>query len=139
MRWCPFSCIFIVLVHWNKSLWIDMLSHSDTLSWFRANRSLLFLLNAACLAQKQQIKYQLYGLWFNSHSRRWESRISYLNDSTCQKLLKLWILWTLNNLNILLASHRYNWHYLQEPSLYLAQPNKLMALLWPHFYSLATM
>jgi hypothetical protein len=26
---------------------------------------LLFLLNAACLAQKQQIKYQLYGLWFN--------------------------------------------------------------------------
>ena len=27
--------------------------------------SLIFLLNVACLAQKQQIKYQLYGLWFN--------------------------------------------------------------------------
>ena len=29
--------------------------HSDTLFWFRANQSLLFLLNAACLAEKQQI------------------------------------------------------------------------------------
>ena len=28
--------------------------HSDTLSRFRANQSLLFLLNAACLAEKQQ-------------------------------------------------------------------------------------
>ena len=39
--------------------------HSDTLSWFPANQFLLLLLNAACLAQKQQIKYQFYGLWFN--------------------------------------------------------------------------
>ena len=30
-------------------------THSDTLSVFRANQSLLFLLNAACLAEKQQI------------------------------------------------------------------------------------
>jgi hypothetical protein len=29
--------------------------HSDTLFWFRANQSLLFLRNAACLAEKQQI------------------------------------------------------------------------------------
>jgi hypothetical protein len=29
--------------------------HSDTLFRFRANQSLLFLLNAACLAEKQQI------------------------------------------------------------------------------------
>jgi hypothetical protein len=27
--------------------------HSDILFWFRANQSLLFLLNAACLAEKQ--------------------------------------------------------------------------------------
>jgi hypothetical protein len=32
-----------------------MLVYSDTLFWFRANQSLLFLLNAACLAEKQQI------------------------------------------------------------------------------------
>ena len=29
--------------------------HSDTLFWFRANQCLLFLLNAACLAEKEQI------------------------------------------------------------------------------------
>ena len=33
----------------------SMLLHSDTLFWFRTNQSLLFLLNAACLAEKQQI------------------------------------------------------------------------------------
>jgi hypothetical protein len=33
----------------------DMSLHSDTLFWFRANPSLLFLRNAACLAEKQQI------------------------------------------------------------------------------------
>jgi hypothetical protein len=37
------------------SLQVDMLLHSDTLFWLRANKSLLFLLNAACLAKKQQI------------------------------------------------------------------------------------
>jgi hypothetical protein len=45
------SWIFIVLAHWNDIQWID----SDTLSWFRANQSLFFLLNAAYLAEKQQI------------------------------------------------------------------------------------
>ena len=36
--------------------------HSDTLFWFRANQSLLFLLNAACLAEKQQIAILVFGL-----------------------------------------------------------------------------
>jgi hypothetical protein len=49
------SWIFIVLAHWNNIPRIDMLPHSDTLSWFRANQSLLFLLIAAWLAEKQQI------------------------------------------------------------------------------------
>jgi hypothetical protein len=31
-----------------------MSPHSDTFSWFRSNQSLFFLLNAACLAEKQQ-------------------------------------------------------------------------------------
>jgi hypothetical protein len=42
------SWIFIVLVHWNNSPRVDMSLHSDTLFWFRANQSLLFLYNAAC-------------------------------------------------------------------------------------------
>jgi hypothetical protein len=36
--------------------------HSDTLFWFRANQPLLFLLNAACLAEKQQIPILVFGL-----------------------------------------------------------------------------
>ena len=36
------SWIFILLAHWNNSPRIDMSSHTDTLSWFRANQSLLF-------------------------------------------------------------------------------------------------
>jgi hypothetical protein len=36
--------------------------HSDTLFWFRANQSFLFLLNAAYLAEKQQIPILVFGL-----------------------------------------------------------------------------
>ena len=39
-----------------------MSPHSATLSCFRANQSLLFLLNAVCLARSN--KYQCYGLCF---------------------------------------------------------------------------
>jgi hypothetical protein len=66
-----------VLAHCNNSSQIDMLPHSDTLSRFRAIQSLLFLLNAACLAKKQDIP-NCYSLWFDPirsfhdlpHSRR---------------------------------------------------------------------
>jgi hypothetical protein len=38
--------------------------HSDTLFWFRANQSMLFLLYDACLhvAEKQQIPILVFGL-----------------------------------------------------------------------------
>ena len=39
-----------------------MLHQSDTLSWFRANPYLLFLLNAACLVERQQISIALLRL-----------------------------------------------------------------------------
>jgi hypothetical protein len=40
-----------------------MSPNSDTLSWFRANKSLLFLLGAACLAEKQRIQnFIVFGL-----------------------------------------------------------------------------
>jgi hypothetical protein len=51
--------LFSVLhvAHWNNSLRVDMSPHSDTLSWFRANQSLFFLLSAVYtyLAKKQQM------------------------------------------------------------------------------------
>ena len=37
--------------------------HSDTLFWFLPNQSLLLLLNAACLAEKQQIPILLSFVW----------------------------------------------------------------------------
>jgi len=65
------SWIFIVLAHWNNSLWIYMSPHSDTLSWFIfiANHSVLFLLNinAACLAEMQKIP--ILQLWFDSNQQ----------------------------------------------------------------------
>jgi hypothetical protein len=47
--------ILIVLAHWNNSPRIDMSLHMHTLFWFRGNPYLLFLLNAACSVEKQQI------------------------------------------------------------------------------------
>ena len=47
--------IFKVLAHWNNSQRIDMSPRLDMLSRFQANHSLLFLLNAAYLAEKQHI------------------------------------------------------------------------------------
>ena len=44
-----------VLAHWNNSPRVEMSLHPDMLFWFRVNHFLLFLLNAACLAEKQQI------------------------------------------------------------------------------------
>ena len=49
------SWICVVLAHWNNSTKIDMSPQTDTLSWIRADESLLFLLNAAYLSKKQQI------------------------------------------------------------------------------------
>jgi hypothetical protein len=46
------SWIFIVLAHWNNSLWIDILTHSVTLSWFRVNQSLIFLLNNVYMSEE---------------------------------------------------------------------------------------
>jgi hypothetical protein len=40
---------YLVLANWNNNPRVDMSLHSDTLLKFRANQSLLFLLNAACL------------------------------------------------------------------------------------------
>jgi hypothetical protein len=73
MRWWFLLCtrpnmaswIFIVLhnvANWNKSSQVDMSLHSETLFWFTANQSLLLLLSAVCLAEKQQISILVFGL-----------------------------------------------------------------------------
>ena len=62
------SWIFTVLARWNNSSRIDMSPHSDTFSWFRANQSLPFLLNASCLAKIQQIPILQCLVWPNRGS-----------------------------------------------------------------------
>jgi hypothetical protein len=52
--------IFIVLADWKNSPWADMSLHSDTSFWFRANQSLLFLLNAVCLTEKLRYECALF-------------------------------------------------------------------------------
>ena len=52
IRWDDHAHVFIVLAHWSNTPQIDMSLQSNTLPWFWANQSLLFLLNAACLAKK---------------------------------------------------------------------------------------
>ena len=47
---------------------VDMSLHTDTLFWFGANQSLLFLLNAAYLAEEQQIPSSLSLVWPNRNS-----------------------------------------------------------------------
>jgi hypothetical protein len=50
------SWIFIVLTHWKINPRVEVLPNSDTLSWFLAKNSLLFLLNAVCLATNINFK-----------------------------------------------------------------------------------
>ena len=49
------SWILLGLAHWNKSPRETCCPFRGTFSWFRANRSLHFLIYAACLVEKQQI------------------------------------------------------------------------------------
>ena len=53
-----FNCIFVVLAHWNNSLWIDMSSHEDTLIWF----SQPVHLKKKLYAQQRSSKYQCQSL-----------------------------------------------------------------------------
>ena len=69
-----------------------MSSHSDTLSWLRADQSLLFLLNAACLAEKQQILIEVFcltrsGLEPTIYHTGGEHANHYTNDAVYSNLI----------------------------------------------------
>jgi hypothetical protein len=84
--------IFIVLVHWNNSPRVDMSLHSSTLFWFRANQSLLFLLNAACLAEKQEIPILYSLVWPDrgSKSTIYPTRGKHTNHYATDAVLTSW-------------------------------------------------
>ena len=54
-QWHNSLCISVPLLY-------SLSLHLDTVSWFWANQSLPFLLNATCLAEKQQIPILVFGL-----------------------------------------------------------------------------
>ena len=57
------SWIFIVLTHRNNNPQIDMSLHSDTLSRFWSNQSLLCVFYAVFLVEKQQIPILQFWVW----------------------------------------------------------------------------
>ena len=113
------SWIFIVLAHWNNSLCVDMSFHSDKLPWFRTNQSLLFLLNAACLAEMQQISninFIVFSLTYHTQGKN-------ANHYTTNMVFNTRIL--LYDLDTLV----YVWFVLLST---------IFQLLWIHFYLLNT-
>jgi hypothetical protein len=48
-----FTCILIVLAHWNNSQQVDISLHSNTLFQLWDNQSLLLVLNTTHLAENQ--------------------------------------------------------------------------------------
>jgi hypothetical protein len=68
--------------------------HSDTLFWFRAIQSLFFLLNAACLAEKQQIPILVFGLLEPTIYRTWGKHANHYTTNAVgyNRGLGLWCL-----------------------------------------------
>ena len=56
--------------------------HSDTIFWFRANQSLLFLLNAVCLSEKQQIPNSYSLVWLKGSNPQSTTRGEHTNYYT---------------------------------------------------------
>ena len=55
MPYLYLNSTLIWIFHWNNSPQVDMSLNSDTFSWSWSNQSMLLLLNAVWLAEKQQI------------------------------------------------------------------------------------
>ena len=72
-----------MLAYWNNSSRVDMSLHWGTLSWFQANQCMLFLLNAACLTEKQQIPiFIIFGLSEHTiYGTRREHANHYITDA----------------------------------------------------------
>ena len=72
-----------MLAYWNNSSRVEMSLHWGTLSWFQANQCMLFLLNAACLTEKQQIPiFIIFGLSEHTiYGTRRDHANHYITDS----------------------------------------------------------
>ena len=91
------SWIFIVLAHWNNSLLIYISPHSVTLSWFRANQSLIFLLNDVCISEEStNTNFLFFGLNRSGiEPTMYLTRSEHANHYTTDAVQKIWkpIIW----------------------------------------------
>ena len=115
--------IFIVLTHWNNSPRVEMSLHSDTLFWFRASQSLLFLLNAAYLAEKHKIKTLKFLVWpdlscvltiyhtrgehANHYATNTVANIESRSHHLCYYMYCIWLIY---NINLSTTTTPYLWH-----------------------------
>ena len=58
------SWVFIVLAHWNNSLWVDMSHHLDTLFWF-LSQPVFALSPYCCVLRGEATNTNFYSLWFD--------------------------------------------------------------------------
>jgi hypothetical protein len=84
---------------------VDMSLYLDTLFWFQAHPSLFLLLNAACLAEKQQIPNSLFLVWTDINPMKC------FRSTRSITLSKMALSKCCNNLNICIESS-----VLMEPS-----------------------
>jgi hypothetical protein len=70
-----------------------MTLHSDTLFWFRANQSMLFLLNAACLEVKQPMPIVLSepGLELTIYRTRDKHANHYATDAVFEFIIGMYM------------------------------------------------
>ena len=80
---------FIEVAHWNNSTWVDLLPHLDTFSWFQANQSWLFLLNAVCLGEKQQIQILKSLVWIDQGLNPRSTREEHASHFTTDAVVKI--------------------------------------------------
>ena len=78
--------IFLVLVHWNTSLWVDLSLHPETLTWIWANQSLLMFLNTVSGAIHTNlivfglIRPTIYYTWGKPLHQRCVSMLAHWNN-----------------------------------------------------------
>ena len=108
--------IFIVIAHWHNNQWMNTSLHLDTFSWYRINKSLLFLLNAAYLAEKQQIPIIYFWVWLDRGSNSWSIALeaSMLTITPTLRIQFIYdeIWWDILNITIMIYSQTCPWCHL---------------------------